>query len=137
MHSNTYLNFNGNCEEAMNFYAKSFGAKIQASMTHENAPPQQGIPAEWRKKILHAQFAIGDSVVMASDAPPGYYSASQGFSLSLTLDTAADAERVFKDLSQGGTVRAPMGQSFFANRFGMVTDRFGIPWIVIQGAQGA
>jgi PhnB protein len=131
MQSNTYLNFNGNCEEAFKFYEKCFGAKIEASMTHEGSPAEANTPPEWRKKILHARLKIGDTVIMASDSPPGYYSKPQGFSVSLGLDTAKDAERVFKEMSQGGEVRMAMAPSFFAVRFGMVTDRFGIPWIVI------
>ncbi|MBI3675164.1 MAG: VOC family protein [Proteobacteria bacterium] len=131
MQSNTYLNFNGNCEEAFKFYEKSFGAKVEGMMTHEGSPAEANTPPEWRKKILHARLKIGDAIVMASDAPPGYYHKPQGFSVSLGVDTPADAERVFKELSERGEVRMPMAQSFFAARFGMVTDRFGIPWIVI------
>ena len=131
MQSNTYLNFNGTCEEAFKFYEKCFGAKIESSMTHEGSPAEANTPPEWRKKILHARLKIGDTIIMASDAPPGHYNKPQGFNVSLGLDRAADAERVFKEMSQGGEVRMPMSSTFFATRFGMVTDRFGIPWMVI------
>jgi PhnB protein len=92
-------------------------------------------PAGWHNKIIHARIAIGETIVMGSDAPPDRYDAPKGISLSLGLDTPADAERAFQALSEGGTVRMPLAQSFFASRFGIVTDRFGIPWMVICEAQ--
>jgi PhnB protein len=129
--TNTYLHFNGNCEEALKFYETATGGKIVMLTTHEGSPAQAQTPPDWLKKILHARIQIGGTVIMASDAPPGRYSKPQGFSISLDADSPTDAERIFKALSEGGTVGVPMGETFFAKRFGMLADRFDVPWMVI------
>ncbi|HZP74859.1 MAG TPA: VOC family protein [Pseudolabrys sp.] len=130
MQTNTYLLFNGTCEEAFKFYEKLLGGKIEAMLTHEGTPMENNTPAEWRKKIMHARMALGDQYLMASDAPPGYYQEPQGFSVNIAVDNVADAERIFKALAEGGNVRMALQETFWAKRFGMVTDRFGIPWMV-------
>ncbi|MGD0190635.1 MAG: VOC family protein [Rhizomicrobium sp.] len=135
MNINAYVNFNGNCEEALKFYEKVLGAKIEMLSTFEGSPAAAMAPANWQTKIVHARFRIGDTVVMASDGPPGRYDQPKGISLSLGVDTPADAERVFGGLAEKGTITMPLAQSFFASRFGMVTDRFGIPWMVVCEAQ--
>jgi PhnB protein len=135
MKVNAYLNFNGNCEEAFKFYEKALGAKIDVLSTFAGSPAAAMAPADWQNKIIHARITIGDTLVMGSDAPPDRYEQPKGISLSLGLDTPAEAERVFQALAEKGTIRMPMAQSFFASRFGMVTDRFGIPWMVICEAQ--
>lgn len=131
MRLDPYLYFNGHCEAAFEFYAQATGGKIETMMTHEGTPAEQQVPAEWRKKIVHARMTIGDQVLMASDAPPGRYSKPQGFSLSLGFKTAAEAERAFHALAEKGTVTMPFAETFFAPRFGMLTDQFDIPWMVI------
>ena len=88
------------------------------------------MPAEWRKKILHARLVFGDNVLMASDAPPGRFEKMQGFSVSLVLKDPDEAERIFNAFANGGTVRMPLGETFWAIKFGMLTDRFGTPWMV-------
>src|SRR5437588_7853392 len=116
MQLNPYLTFNGQCEAAFKFYEKCLGGKIEAMLTHEGTPAEQHVPSEWRKKILHARLTVGDEVLMGSDAPPERYEQPQGFSVSLNNNDPADAERI--------------QETFWASRFGMCVDRFGIPWRV-------
>jgi PhnB protein len=130
MQLNAYLLFNGDCEAAFQFYAKVLGGKIEAMMPHTGTPAEPFVPAEWRNKILHARMTVGEAVLMASDAPPGRYSKPQGFSVSTNVKDPAEAERIFKALSEGGTITMPFEKTFWAERFGMATDRYGIPWMV-------
>lgn len=127
---NPYLLFNGDCEAAIRFYEKSLGGKVEAMFTHEGTPMEKLVPAEWRKKIIHARLALGDKVLMASDCPPERYVKPQGFSVNLDFKTPAEAERVFGALAENGSVQMPLQQTFWAARFGMVTDRFGTPWMI-------
>jgi PhnB protein len=127
---NPYLGFAGNCREAFEFYAKTLGGKIDAMMTHAESPMADQTPADWRGKIMHARLSLGDQVLMAGDMRPDHYEKPVGFSVSVSLDTAKEAERVFAAFSQGGTVGMPLQETFFAERFGIVTDRFGTPWMV-------
>ncbi|MGA7372091.1 MAG: VOC family protein [Methyloceanibacter sp.] len=128
---NPYLHFNGQCEEAFNFYAKVLGGEIVAMMPHKDTPAEEHVPAEWRNKIIHARLMVGDKLLMASDAPPDRFDQPKGFSVTVGVDTAAEAERIFNAFAEGGTVRMPMGETFFAERFGMVADRFGTPWMIL------
>ena len=130
MEVNAYLNFNGNCEEAFKFYEQATGGKIEMKSLWADSPMADQMPA-MKDKIIHARIRIGDTVLMGSDTPPDRFEKAQGFSLSLGAATAADAERLFQALSAGGEVRMPMSQSFFAERFGMLVDKFGIPWMVV------
>jgi|ERR1051326_1384726 PhnB protein len=130
MQVNPYLLFNGQCEAAFKFYASVLGGKIESMTTHGGSPAEQQVPKEWREKILHAQMSVGDTVLMASDAPPGYYQEPKGFSVSIQIKDQADAERIFRNLSEGGTIKMPFGQTFWSEGFGMCVDRFGTPWIV-------
>jgi PhnB protein len=130
LHLNTYLFFNGNCEQAFKFYERATGGKIEALMTHEGTPAESHTPPEWKTKILHACIKIGDTSLMASDAPPAEYSKPQGFSVSLAIKNVAEAERVFQALSEKGTVQMPLAETFWALRFGMLVDQFGIPWMI-------
>ena len=131
MQINTYLLFTGQCEEAFKFYEKLLGGKIEAMMTHEGGPAASQVPPEWLKKILHARLAVADQVIMASDAPPGRQAKPQGFSVSVSVDDPAEAERIYNALAEGAAaVTMPIQESFWAKRFGMLTDRFGIPWMI-------
>lgn len=130
MQLNPYLFFDGNCEEAFQFYAQVLGGKINAMLPHEGTPAANGVPAEWGKKILHACMTVNGQMLMASDAPPGRQERPQGFSLSLMTKDPGEAERVFKALAENGQVRMPIQETFWAARFGMLVDRFGIPWMV-------
>ena len=131
MQVNPYLYYNGNCEAAFKFYEKVLGAEIEMMMTHENAPAGMPIPSEWKKKIMHARLSLDGEVIMASDSPPDRFSQPQGFSVSLQVEDAADAERKFKALSEGGTVQMPFAANFFAKGFGICVDQFGIPWMIM------
>ena len=130
MRSNPYLLFNGQCETAFKFYAQCLGGKIEMMLTHAGTPAETQVPAEWRDKILHARLTVGEDVLMGSDAPPGRYEAPKGFSVNLQVKDPAEAERVFHALAKDGAVQMPIQQTFWAARFGMVVDRFGIPWMV-------
>jgi PhnB protein len=127
---NPYLNFNGQCEAAFNFYEKVLGGKIEFKMTHGESPMADKVSADWQKKIMHATLRVGNNVIMGSDAPPQYYQKPQGFSVSYSVDKPEDAERIFKALSEKGSVQMALEQTFWAKRFGMFTDQFGIPWMI-------
>lgn len=127
---NPYLLFNGDCESAMRFYEKSIGGKVEALFTHEGTPMEKMVPADWRKKVMHARLKVGDKVLMASDCPPDRYVKPQGFSVNLDFKSPAEAEKVFNALAENGSVQMPLQQTFWAARFGMVTDRFGTPWMI-------
>jgi PhnB protein len=130
MQLNPYLVFDGQCEAAFRFYENCLGGKIEALVPFEGSPVAGQVPAELATKILHARLVVGDQILMGSDAPPGRYEAPKGISVSIGIDDAAAAERIFNALAEGGTVQMPMEQTFWALRFGMVVDRFGIPWMV-------
>jgi len=130
MQLNPYLTFNGQCEAAFKFYEQCLGGKIVMMMPHGESPMAEQTPEEWRNKILYAQLTIGDIVLMGSDSPPDYFEKPQGFSVNLQFEDIAEAERVFQALAEGGTVRMPLQETFWAKRFGMFIDRFGIPWMV-------
>ena len=130
MQLNPYLFFNGNCEAAFKFYEQHLGGKIEMMMTHAGTPAEAQTPPEWRDKILHASMSVGGTVLMASDAPPGNFHQPQGFSISLNTKDIAEAERVFQVLSENGKISMPIQKTFWAKRFGMVTDQFGIPWMI-------
>ena len=130
MNLNTYIFFTGQCREAFEFYAKVLGAKIEMMMPHTGSPAEQHVPAEWRDKILHARLSIGDSLLMASDAPPGRQGKIGGFAVNIGLKDANEGERIFRALEESGTVIMPYSETFWALRYGMLTDRFGITWMV-------
>jgi len=130
MELNPYLNFNGQCEAAFKFYEKSLGGKIEMMMTHGQSPMADQVPANWRDKVMHVRMTVGDKVLMGSDAPPEHYQKPQGFAVSLSVAKPEEAERAFKALSEGGTIQMPLQQTFWAARFGMLVDKFGIPWMI-------
>jgi uncharacterized protein YndB with AHSA1/START domain/uncharacterized glyoxalase superfamily protein PhnB len=130
MQLNAYLHFDGNCEEAFRFYEQAAGGVIEMRSTFGESPMAAQMPA-MKDKIVQARMRIGDQILMGSDSPPDRFQKPQGFSLSLGCRTNAEAERVFQALSAGGQVHMPLAQSFFAERFGMLVDKFGIPWMVI------
>jgi PhnB protein len=130
MQLNPYLNFNGQCEAAFKFYEKTLGGKIEAMFTHAGTPAEQQTPPEWRDKILHARLTVGDNVLMASDAPPDCYEEPKGFSVSLQINDPKEAERIFYALAENGKVQMAIQETFWAARFGMLVDQFGIPWMI-------
>jgi PhnB protein len=130
MQLNPYLTFNGQCEAAFKFYERCLGAKIISMMTHVGTPAEQQVPAEWRNKIMHARLTVNDEVLMGSDAPPDRYQQPKGISVALQIKNAADAERTFHALAENGTIQMPIQETFWATRFGMLVDQFGIPWMI-------
>jgi PhnB protein len=130
MEMNPYLLFDGRCEAAFRFYEKVLGGKIVFMMRHGESPMAEQTPPDARDQIMHARLAVGDEVLMGSDAPGDCYEEAKGFSVTLSYDDPAEAERVFNALAEQGTVRMPFQKTFWAAGFGMLTDRFGIPWMV-------
>src|SRR5262249_3785068 len=99
-------------------------------MTHGESPMADQVSADWHNKIMHITLRVEDGVVMGSDAPPQYYQKPQGFAVSLGIKKPEDAERIFKALSEKGSVTMPLQKTFWAKKFGMLTDQFGIPWMI-------
>jgi PhnB protein len=136
MQLNPYLNFNGKCAEAFKFYEKTLGGKIEMLMTFAESPMADQVPAAHRDKVMHARMSIGSHVLMGSDAPPDRFSPMKGFCVSLSVDSAADAEKIFKTLAEKGSVQMPIQQTFWAERFGSLVDQFGTPWMINCEGQG-
>ena len=132
MEASTYLNFDGQCEEAFAFYARTFGGKVETLMRWGDMPGGPSTPG-MEKKVMHAHLKIGDTAILAADSPPDRKVAHSGFNVTIGVDSTPEAERVFAALSDGGNVTMPIAETFFAHRFGMVTDRYGIPWMIVHG----
>lgn len=126
-----YLFFEGRCAEALAFYQETVGAQVLMRMDYDQAPDPHAIPAGAVGKIMHASVRIGDSVVFVSDGHCAGTASFNGFALSLTVGGADEANRLFTALGAGGTVRAPLGATFFSPAFGMLTDRFGVLWMIM------
>jgi PhnB protein len=126
-----YLFFGGRCEEAIEFYKTALGAELlMLSRFKENPEPQPGMPDCFEEKVMHASFRIGETTLMASDGMCDGKANFEGFSLSITVPDEAEAERVFVALGEGGLVTMPLEKTFWAPKFGMLTDRFGVGWMV-------
>jgi len=136
MQLNPYLFYNDNCEAAFKFYEKVLGAKIEVLLRAEEAPADMPSTPERKKKIMHGRISIGGQVLMASDSPPEHFHKPQGFSVSLTINDPAEAERKFNALAEGGSLNMPFGKTFFSKGFGMCVDQFGIPWMVNAPLEG-
>ena len=131
MQVNAYLNFNGQCEEAFQFYAKVLGGRIEGNFRYSGTPMAGQVPAEWQDKIMHTALILNNGgTVLGADVPPGHFQPAQGFSMSLVMPDAQQAERIFHALAEGGNVMMPIQQTFWSPRFGLLTDRFGIPWMI-------
>lgn len=130
---NTHVNFNGQCEEAFKFYEKVLNGKVTFLMTYEGTPAADQVPPERRKKVIHATLTVDGARLQGWDAPPDRYQKPQGFSVALNVKEPGEAEKVFKTLSEKGSISMPMQETFWAQRFGMLTHRFGIPWMVNCG----
>jgi len=128
---NTYLNFNGNCEEAMNFYKSVFGGEFLMMSKFSDAPSETELPKD-KDGVLHAALPIGSNILMASDCPPGVHvtHGSGGYFISINADSKEQADTYFNGLSAGGTVKMPMDDTFWGAYFGMLTDKFGIDWMI-------
>ncbi len=139
MQVETYLFFEGRCEEALEFYKRELGAEVTALMRYKEAPkPSEGAPSDGcqlppnsEEKVMHCNFRIGSTTLMASDGRCSGKPSFAGFSLTITAPNNAEAERLFAALSKGGQVQMPMTETFFAARFGMAADPFGVSWMVL------
>jgi PhnB protein len=130
MQVSPYLWFNGNCEEAFKFYEKCFGGKIEAMLPHAGSPAEKAVPAQWGSKIMHAMMRLDGQMLMASDVPPSSYQQPNGFHVSVQVEKPEEAERIFAALAEDGKVSMPLAETFWAFRFGMLVDRFSIPWMI-------
>lgn len=136
MQVNAYLNFSGRCEEAFQSYEKLLGGKIDGLYRYEGTPAGSQVPPEWAQKIMHIRLVVGQNEIMGADSPPGMGGdeAAKRFCMSMLKDPA-EAERLFNGLADGGSVQMPLQQTFWAAKFGMLVDRFGIPWMINCEAQ--
>ncbi len=130
MKLNTYVNFAGVCAEAFRYYEKHLGARIGMMMTHGQAPDQSRVKPEWKDAVLHGRITIGGEDLMAADIPNA--EPMRSAYLTLSMESDAEAERVFSALSDGGRILMPMEETFFASRFGQVRDRFGVNWMILH-----
>ena len=122
------LVFNGNCNAAFDLYQECLGGRVTFRLTWGDSPMADQAPADWHDKILHATMIVGDTAFSGGDVLAGSYERPQGFQIQLNLEDVAAAERIFTKLADGGCVTVPLQQTFWAQRFGAVVDRFGIPW---------
>lgn len=127
-----YLFFDGKCDEALEFYKRVLGAKVQMLMRFSEAPDQSMVTPESKNKVMHSTVQIGDTTIMASDGHCHGKPAFEGFSLSIDAASDAEAKRIFTALAEGGQIRMPMDKTFFASSFGMCADKFGVGWMVIK-----
>lgn len=127
-----YLFFEGRCEEALEFYRAAVGAEVLMKMLFSESPDQSAVTPENADKVMHAAVRIGGTTIMASDGQCSGQQGFRGFSLSLSAKSDKEAESRFNALAEGGTVTMPMAKTFFASRFGMLTDRFGVMWMVMN-----
>ena len=130
MQINPYLSFRGDCEAAFRFYEQCLGGRVGAIFRYRGSPLAGDVPDDWADKVMHGSLAVGSLVLMGGDVAPDRYEAPKGFSLSIQIKSTADAERIFRDLARDGHVVMPLEPTFWAARFGMVVDRFGIPWLI-------
>ena len=138
MQVNAYLSFQGQCEAAFTLYEQCLGARLGPIFRYAGTPFADTVPAEWQTKVMHASVTIGEQVLMGADIVPDRYEEPRGFSLSLQMTDAREAERVFHELAKDGRVVLALEKTFWAERFGMVIDRFGIPWTInCEGANQA
>ena len=130
MRFNPYLSFNGECEAAFKFYEQCLGGNIELMMPYEGSPMADSVPADWGKKVMHAEFKLGDRVLMGADCHAERYEKPQGNAIMLSIDDPKKADHVFQRLSENGTVTMPIQETFWAERFGVFVDQFGIPWMI-------
>ena len=125
-----YLSFKGDCEAAFKFYERCLGGQLGTIFRYAGTSMLGEVPADWSNKVMHGSITIGGVVLMGADVAPNRYEEPKGFSLSLQMKSTADAERIFQELAPGGRIVLPLERTFWAARFGMVVDRFGIPWLI-------
>jgi PhnB protein len=128
MKVNPHVSFGGQCQEAFQFYERCLGGKIITMLAYGESPMAEQVPPEWRGKILHATLAVGDNVLYGADVLPDQYQPPKGFHLTIGIKDPVEAERIFRELSENGTVQMPLQKTFWAIRFGVLLDRFGVSW---------
>ena len=133
MQFTSYINFNGNCEEAFEFYERVFGGKIAMLVPYSTTPMADQVPPDWSTKMCHATLMLGESSIMGCDATPDRYEAPRGISITYVPKDAAEAERVFKALAEKGKVLMELQETFWAKKFGMLVDQFGVSWMINFG----
>lgn len=143
MHVRSYLSFEGRCEEALEFYKKALGAEVKALMRYKENPDMQSgeatgegciapdISGAMAEKIMHSEITIGETQLMATDGMNSGQTSFAGTSQALIVKSAAEADRYFNALADGGQVMMPLAKTFFSEKFGMTTDRFGVPWMIV------
>jgi PhnB protein len=131
MHVQPYLDFNGRCDEALEFYKKAVGAEVAMLMRWKDSPDKSMCTAENADKVMHSQFQIGDSTIMASDGRCSGKPNFHGIALTISAKTEAEADKLFNGLAEGGQVTMPLAKTFFSPKFGMVADKFGVGWMVL------
>ena len=132
MKLDVYLNYGGNCEQAFRFYEQELGGKITMMMRHGEQPNAANVPADWKNAILHARIEFGKTVLMGADIPPDRFQPMRSAYLTLTLDSAEQAERLYALLADGGQILMKMEETFFASRFAMLRDKFGTSWMLLH-----
>jgi PhnB protein len=138
MHVSPYLFFNGNCREAMVFYAQTLGGEVVALFTVDQAPPDARMPGMPDDAVMHAMVVAGGVTLMASDAcPPDQYKPPHGITVSLQPDSVEAAEKIYASMAEGAQVQMALGQTFWSKAFAMLTDRFGTPWMINVPAEPA
>lgn len=125
-----YLNFNGQCDEAFALYQKTLGGTIVGRHPYGGSPMAAELGPEWADKVMHIGMRLGDQMLLGSDAPAPHYQKPQGLRICLDFKDAAEAERVYAALSEGGRISMPIQETFWATRFAMFDDRFGTPWMI-------
>jgi len=125
-----YLNFNNQCKEAFTFYERSLGGTIEVMTTYGESPAAGQVPDDWHQLVMHARLRVGDAILMASDDSSEHFKQPAGFAVALQVTDPAEADRIFQALSEDGVVTMPIQETFWSQRFGMCTDRFGIPWLI-------
>lgn len=126
-----YLQFDGRCEEALDFYRQALGAEVTMMMRFKEAPDQTGITPGSENKIMHSSFKVGESTIMASDGNCRNETKYEGFGLTISVPDVATAEKLFTALGAGGQVQMPLTKTFFSPAFGMVADKFGVSWMIL------
>ena len=133
MQLNPHLHFDGQCEAAFRFYQQVFGGEIATMLTYAQSPMADQVPERWRSKILHASLNIDGATLTGADDHPGTYRTLQGFAVTIGVEDPAEAERIFHALADGGTVQMGLAETFWAIRFGMLVDRYSVPWMINCG----
>jgi PhnB protein len=133
MQITTYLSFKGDCEAAFKLYERCLGGQVGAIFRYGGSPMAEDVPADWADKIMHGSVTVGGLVLMGADVAPERYEQPTGFSFSIQIESVPDAERIYDELATGGRVVMPLEKTFWAERFGQLVDRYGVPWLINCG----